>query len=126
MKKEMKNDPSSYADYDGEEPIFILRASDKYAPTLVWLWSTMHEVEYKDRDRAEEARNIFIKMLEYEAEHGIKVAGLAQASLAAIVELIRVANFRVQNAPVDMSMEERFRLFLATTKLEGEDENSQT
>lgn len=121
MKPNREFKPASYGDYEGDEPIFVLRGSDKYAPSLVWLWAAMYELEYQDRETSERARDVFVKMLRYETENHIKVAGLAQSALAAICELIKVANFRVQNAPDDMTNEERFRLFLSQSEFEPED-----
>lgn len=104
-----------------DEPSFVLRAKDKYAPTLVWLWSVMYALEYQDKDVVARAQDIFVKMLAYQSEHGIPVAGIGQSALAALCELIKVANFRVSNAPVEMSNDDKFRMFLCQTKLEVED-----
>jgi hypothetical protein len=82
----------------------------------------MYELEFSDKEKAEKAREVFVRMLGYQAEHDIKVAGIGQSALAGLVELIRAANFRVENAPPDMDNNDRFRLFLSRTYVDPNDE----
>lgn len=107
-----------YAKAAPDEPMFTLLARDKHAPTLVWLWATLRELDGEDPAKVEEARNCVADMLAYAKEHGRPVVGIGQAGLAAVAELIRAANYSVRNAPPDADFRTLMRLFLNYTEFE--------
>jgi hypothetical protein len=122
-----KNNPGAfdcYANAEPDEPMFVLLGRDKHAPTLVWLWSTLRELDGEDPVKVQEARECCAKMMEWAHRHDRKVVGFGQAALAGVMELIRSVNAASQamnveskNAATDITI---MRLFLAETTFEPE------
>lgn len=91
-----KNNPGKfdcYANAEPDEPMFILLGRDKHAPTLVWLWATLRELDGEDAAKVADARACAAHMLHWQREHDRKAVGLGQATLAGVFELIRTANY---------------------------------
>lgn len=122
-----KNDPGAfdcYANAGPDEPMFVLLGRDKHAPTLVWLWATLRELDGEDPAKVKEARECCAKMMEWAHDHDRKVVGLGQAAMAGVLELIRSVNTASQamnvaskKAATDITI---MRLFLAETRFEPE------
>lgn len=109
-----------YAAAEPDEPMFVLLGRDRHAPTLVWLWATLRELAGEDPEKVAEARECVSRMIRYAADHGRKVVGLGQATLAGAMELIRTVNRAVElvgtepgSRPTDL---DQLRLFLAETE----------
>lgn len=109
-----------YANAEADEPMFVLLGRDKHAPTLVWLWATLRELDGEDIAKVNEARECCTAMIKWAHDHGRKSVGLGQAALAGVMELIRsingaakAMNIQSENAMTDVSM---MRLFLAKTE----------
>lgn len=122
-----KNNPGKYDCYENahpDEPMFVLLGRDKHAPTLVWLWATLRELEGENPEKVEEARTCCFAMMEWAKAHDRKVAGLGQATLAGLMELIRGINTLVRNANptnmTDATSIDEFRVFMSQTLFEGE------
>ena len=120
-----KNHPGEfdcYAKAEPDEPMFILLARDKHAPTLVWLWATLRELDNEDPAKVQEARDCVMAMINWAHARGRKVCGLGQATLAGNFDLIRAANFAgkqdSKNTPTTIDL---LRRFLAATTFEGTD-----
>lgn len=127
-----KNDPGRfdcYASAEPDEELFVLLARDKHAPTLVWLWAALRELDGEDPEKVKEARECCFRMLQQAQERGRASVGLGQAVLAGTLELIRAANVGVKNAPNAASNIELLRLYLSETTFEpaasGEAERSE-
>ena len=126
-----KNNPGAfdcYANAEPDEPMFVLLGRDKHAPTLVWLWATLRELDREDPAKVKEARECCAKMMEWAHGHDREVVGFGQATLAGVMELIRSINAASQamnveskNAATDITI---MRLFLAETRFEPEPTNS--
>ena len=117
-----KNNPGAfdcYANAESDEPMFVLLGRDKHAPTLVWLWATLRELDGEDPAKVAEARDCVAAMLNWAKDHDRSVVGLGQAGLAAMMELVRTANHRVENATNDATRDEMMRLVLSRTKFEA-------
>jgi hypothetical protein len=117
-----KNNPGAYDCYaaaDPDEPLFVLLARDKHAPTLIWLWATLRELEGEDPAKVQEARECVVAMLAWQTDNGRTSIGIGQAALAGVMELIRAANAGVKNAPNASTTTEILRLYLAKTTFEG-------
>ncbi len=118
-----KNNPGDfdcYNDADPDEPMFILLARDKHAPTLVWLWATLRELDGEDPQKVQEARDCVSSMLSFAAKNNRPSVGLGQATLAGCMELVRVANQGVENAKNIGTQDDLMRLFLGKTTFENE------
>jgi hypothetical protein len=116
-----KNDPGAYdcyANAQPDEPLFVLLGRDKHAPTLVWLWATLRELDGEDPAKVQEARESVAAMLAWQREQGRSSIGIGQAALAGVMELIRAANAGVKNAPNASTNDEVLRLYLSETKFE--------
>lgn len=90
-----KNNPGAfdcYANAEPDEPMFVLLGRDKHAPTLVWLWAVLRELDGEEPEKVKEARGCCIHMMEWANNHDRKFAGLGQATLAGVLELIRSFN----------------------------------
>jgi hypothetical protein len=123
-----KNNPGEfdcYANADPDEPMFVLLGRDKHAPTLVWLWSTLRELDGEDQAKVTEARACAVAMTAWAHAKGRPVVGFGQATLAGVMELIRSVNGAAKlleknkeqkNQATDMEI---MRLFLAETTFEG-------
>lgn len=57
-----------------DEPVFILRGQDRLAPELLLLWAHRHELIGGHKDLANAVRLHAHRMLEWQQEHGFKVA----------------------------------------------------
>jgi hypothetical protein len=122
-----KNDPGAFDYYAAaapDEPMFILLGRDKHAPTLVWLWASLRELDGEDAAKVKEARECALKMMEYASERGRPPVGLAQATIAGLMELIRAVNTatkaltpELRNAATDV---DAVRMFLAESTFEKE------
>lgn len=116
-----KNDPGRfdcYANAEPDEPMFVLLGRDKHAPTLVWLWATLRELDGEAAEVVSEARGCCVQMMRWAKDHDRQVIGLGQAGLAAMIELIRAANASVEDAVNAKTGEDALRLFLSKTELE--------
>lgn len=118
-----KNQPGAfdcYANAGDDEPMFVLLARDKHAPTLVWLWATLRELDSEDPAKVREARDCAESMIVWAAENGRKSAGLGLAALAAVMELVRICNIRAeQTEPQNAATgNDAMRLFLGVTKFQ--------
>jgi hypothetical protein len=90
-----KNNPGNYDCYTKaapDEPMFILLARDKHAPSLVWLWAAMRELDLEDPRKIIEARACAEDMLRWQLANGRKTLGIGHAVLIGVMELIRAAN----------------------------------
>ena len=118
-----KNNPGAFDCYDAaapDEPMFVLLARDKHAPTLVWLWSILRELDQEDPAKVAEARTCVTNMLVWAKEHDRSAVGLGQATLAGVMELIRAANFAVKNPQNTGTDDAVIRMYLAATTFEPE------
>lgn len=96
-----KNDPGRfdcYAAAEPDEPMFVLLGRDKHAPALVWLWAILREFDGEKPEKVAEARQCVQAMIEWGVAHGKEVCGLGVAALSAVLELVRAANWRSQQA----------------------------
>lgn len=124
-----KNNPGKfdcYANAGPDEPMFVLLGRDKHAPTLIWLWATLREIDGEDKEIVEEARDAATKMIEWAFAHDRKVAGLGVSILAGSMELIRTNNallkeLRQQESQTTPTTVEVVRRFLCQTELEPEE-----
>ena len=120
-----KNNPGTfdcYANAEADEPMFVLLGRDKHAPTLVWLWATLRELDGEDAAKIAEARTCAANMMGWAHEHGKSVVGFGQAALAGVMELIRAVNGAAKrmggehlNQATDIEI---LRMFLAETSFE--------
>ncbi len=121
-----KNNPGKFDCYDNaepDEPVFVLLGRDKHAPTLVWLWAVLRELDQESPEQVGEARQCVLDMIQWQLDHGRQGAGLAQAVLAGVFELMRAANTvalkEAKNAPTSV---EFVRLMLSQSKVQSETE----
>lgn len=98
-----KENPGAYDCYakaEPDEPLFVLLARDESAAALVWLWCVLRELkagnDEKKIAKAAEAREVCAQMIAWGAAKGKQVAGVGQAVLAGVMELIRTANVAVR------------------------------
>lgn len=122
-----KNNPGQfdcYANAEPDEPMFVLLGRDKHAPTLVWLWAALRELDGEQTDVVSEARDCMSAMLIWQHDRDRSAVGLGQAALAGVLELIRAANARAGQTVNDAGATsvEVLRAWLSTTKFEGVDE----
>ncbi len=101
-----KNNPGQfdcYANADPDEPMFVLLARDKHAPSLIWLWAVLRELDREKPEKVQEARDCCAAMVVWAHEHGRKSVGVGQGVLAGVLELIRAANHGLDklNEPTD-------------------------
>jgi hypothetical protein len=117
-----KLNPGKYdclAKAEPDEPVFVLRAKDPNAATLVWLWATMAEMQsVHEPEKVAESRQCVAAMVEWAAARGIKPHGLGVVTLSAVMEMIRAANTAVatlrKEPPKNMETStDTFRLFFA-------------
>ena len=120
-----KNTPGvfdCYANAEPDEPMFVLLGRDKHAPTLVWLWATLRELDGEDLSKVADARDCAVAMTAWAHEHKRPVVGFGQATLAGVMELIRSVNGaakRLKETPTNQSTDlEIMRMFLAETSFE--------
>lgn len=95
-----KNNPGDFDCYEKaepDEPMFVLLGRDKHAPTLVWLWAVLRELDQELPAKVKEARECAVAMIEWKNNHGGKAVGVGHAALAGVLELIRAANFGAKN-----------------------------
>jgi hypothetical protein len=119
-----KSNPGAFDCYAAaapDEPMFILLGRDKHAPTLVWLWAVLRELDGEDPAKVVEARECCFAMMRYATEHDRKVVGLGHAGLAAMFELIRAANHSAKDALNAETDTEAVRLFISATEFEKPD-----
>lgn len=79
-----KNNPGEFDCYvkaEPDEPMFILLGRDKHAPTLVWLWASLRELDGEDANKVTEARNCVAEMIGWAHDHNRKSAGVGLAAL---------------------------------------------
>lgn len=117
-----KNNPGKFDCYENahpDEPMFILLARDRHAPTLVWLWAAMRELDGDSPEQIEEARECVKSMIEYQIANGRQGVGLAHAAITGMLELVRAANYGAEKkAPNAGSTEEFLRCLLGRMKYE--------
>lgn len=116
-----KNNPGKfdcYANAEPDEPMFVLLGRDKHAPTLVWLWAVLRELDGEDPAKVKEARDCCLSMLRWAKDHDRPAVGLGQSALAAVMELIRAANSAVKEPANEATDEAIMRRYLAHTEIE--------
>jgi hypothetical protein len=116
-----KNNPGAfdcYANAAPDEPMFILLARDKHAPTLVWLWALMREIEQEDPANVAEARDAVEDMLQWQMANGRKTIGIGHAALAAVMGLVRAANAGVKAATNQPTRDSELQRMLSLTLFE--------
>lgn len=120
-----KNNPGTYDCYakaEPDEPIFILLGRDRHAPTLVWLWAVLRELDGEDQAKIDEARACCLAMIHYLDSKQKKAVGIGQSVLSGMLDLIRVANMAVAaGAKNSASDEDTIRRFLAATSFSEPD-----
>jgi hypothetical protein len=115
-----KNNPGRYdcyANADPDEPMFVLLGRDKHAPTLVWLWAVLRELDGEDPVKVREARECCADMIAWTTVRGRPAAGIGEAVLAGTLELIRSANAAVKDAKNFPTGIDTLRRMLAETKI---------
>lgn len=115
-----KNNPGAFDCYQNagpDEPMFVLLARDKHAPTMVWLWAALREIDGEDIAKVDEARNCMMSMLLWQAENDRTTIGVGQAALAAVMELIRAANFANEPKHGSPTEIEQVRAFMCKTSI---------
>ena len=122
-----KNNPGAfdcYANAEPDEPMFILLARDKHAPTLVWSWAALRELDREDPAKVQEARQCMANMLTWQHDHGRKTIGIGHAALVGSMELVRVVNWLMkergepaQNGPTTV---DEMRAIMAMSAFESE------
>lgn len=118
-----KNNPGAFDCHDKaepDEPRFILLGRDKHAPTLLWLWASMRELDGEDPAVVKEARECAMDMLKWAAENNRTSVGIGQAAMAAVMELIRTVNslmneLRDGKLPNNATTDDEMRRFLCET-----------
>ena len=120
-----KNDPGvfdCYANAEPDEPMFVLLGRDKHAPTLVWLWAVLRELDGENEAKVAEARTCASHMISWAHDHKRPVVGLGQSTLAGLMELIRAVNTASHQIGADMKNQmtdvDVMRMFLAETVFE--------
>lgn len=128
-----KNNPGAFDCYQAahpDEPLFVLLGRDKHAPTLVWLWATLRELDGEDPAKVAEARQCCADMLAWAYAHDRPCVGLGQATLAGVFELIRSVNDaarKLGEAPSNTATGlDLLRLFLAQTSFDLTPDKSPT
>ena len=127
-----KNDPGvfdCYANAEPDEPLFVLLGRDKHAPTLVWLWATLRELDGESEAKVSEARSCAANMMAWAHDHKRPVVGFGQAALAGVMELIRAVNAAshklgpaMKNQMTDV---DAMRMFMAETEFEAAPSDTQ-
>lgn len=110
-----------YANAEPDEPMFILLGRDRHAPTLVWLWSMMRELDGEDLAKVAGARQDVEDMLRWQIDHGRKTIGIGHAAMVAVMALIRTTNSAVQHAKNNPTRDEALQRMLAVTLFENPD-----
>jgi hypothetical protein len=116
-----KSDPGEYDCYAAaasDEPVFTLRANNKFTPTLIWLWASLSELDGEDPKKVAEARSCVTDSLRWAKEHDRPVAGLGQATMGGVLELIRTVNGLMRNADGTDTDDDVLRRFLSQTEFE--------
>ena len=117
-----KNNPGNFDCYEKaepDEPMFVLLARDKHAPTLIWLWCAMREMDEESPEKLVEARQCMLDMISWANSRGRPLIGLSQAVLTGVMELARAAN--ATSASLDA--EGALRAILSRTRLEAASES---
>jgi len=99
-----KNNPGNFDCYenaDPDEPMFVLLARDKHAPTLVWLWAALRELDQEDETKVAEARKCCEDMLAWGFDNNKESIGLGTSVLIGVMELIRAINARQSEKPTN-------------------------
>lgn len=113
-----KNNPGAfdcYANAADDEPMFVLLARDKHAPTLVWLWALLRELDQEDASKVAEARDCVEDMLKWQVDHGRKTIGIGHAALAGVMGLVRAANAGIKAATNAATRDEEMSRILSLT-----------
>jgi hypothetical protein len=113
-----KNNPGAfdcYAKADPDEPMFTLLARDRHAPTLVWLWALLREIDSEEPVKVAEARDCVEDMLRWQIGHGRKTIGIGHAALAGVMGLVRAANAGVKAATNNATRDEELQRILSLT-----------
>lgn len=104
-----------YAAAESDEPMFVLLARDKHAPTLVWLWALLRELEEEDANKVAESRDCVEDMIQWQIAHGRKTIGIGHAALAAVMGLVRAANAGIKGATNSATRDEELQRILSLT-----------
>lgn len=56
-----------------DEPVFILRAQDKFAPVLVQMWAELAGAAGAPTEKIQEAARSYLRMREWQMKNGCKV-----------------------------------------------------
>jgi hypothetical protein len=116
-----KSNPAAndcYAKAEPNEPLFTLLARDKHAPTLVWLWAVLRELDGEAPDTLHEARQLVVDMIDWQLALGKKPVGIAASVLAGVCEMIRAVNHSVKGAKNEPLTVADFRQFLCAAEFE--------
>ncbi len=118
---------SCYLSAEPDEPLFILKARDKHAPALVWLWAVLRELDSEKPEIVKDARECVVEMMLWAKDHGRQSVGIGQAALAAVLELVRAANQAVKDAQNAETNVDFVRAILAQTPgLDGKETAEET
>jgi hypothetical protein len=124
-----KNNPGAYdcyANADPDEPMFVLLGRDKHAPTLVWLWAALRELDQEDPAKVKEAQQCMADMLTWQHKHGRKTIGVGHAALVGVMELIRGLNWAMKERGLlgenNVTTVDEMRAIMAVTLFEDEPE----
>jgi hypothetical protein len=113
-----KSNPGAYDCYAAahpNEPMFVLLARDKHAPTLVWLWALLRELDEEDPAKIAEARDCVEDMLQWQIANGRKTIGIGHAALAGVMGLVRAANAGIKGATNAATRDEELQRILSLT-----------
>ena len=114
-----KNNPGAfdcYANAEPDEPMFVLLARDRHAPTLVWLWALLREIdENPETNKVDEARDCVEAMILWQIAHGRKTIGIGHAALAGVMGLVRAANAGIKAATNSATRDSELQRMLSLT-----------
>lgn len=72
--KEVELETGCLSKVDGDEPVFVLRAKDTMAPTVVRIWAMFADIAGVFPAKTDEARELAHQMDVWQREHGSKLA----------------------------------------------------
>lgn len=122
-KRDEVADPKSCLNTaEDDEPLFVLKGRDKFAPALVALWVALRELDGEPRPILAEARQIALDMMGWGSERGRKYVGFGQTTLVGVMEMIRCANvgFKERQLNNEATTEEFLRLVMSRTEFDAD------
>jgi len=97
------------------EPVFLLRAQDPFAPELLMRWAMKLRLAGGSPDSANSANNLAQKMLDWQREHGTKTPDMMKASKFTNTKLKRadasILKWMKENQYIKDEMDSVLRLF---------------